>query len=101
MPDSVLVKALTCPRCKDTIFSRARHDMHSCSCGGISVDGGFDYLRVAWQESLVGHNPPAAFGLRLNLTREELFQDWNRRINKWGVLPPESVLAKEPLPKEG
>ena len=97
---TVLVKALTCPRCQDTIFSRTGHDYHSCSCGGVSVDGGFDYLRVAWQSELVGPLPPEAFGLRLTLTREELYRDWSTKADKWGRLPPGMLLVKEPLPEE-
>jgi ribosomal protein L37AE/L43A len=46
------VSAITCPKCKWTIFSRAHHDMHSCECGGVSIDGGFDYARVLWHGDL-------------------------------------------------
>jgi hypothetical protein len=31
--------------CGDEIESKYRHDYVSCKCGGISVDGGKDYLR--------------------------------------------------------
>lgn len=36
---------LECPSCHDRIFSNSRHDFVECSCGGLFIDGGFDYLR--------------------------------------------------------
>jgi hypothetical protein len=36
-----------CRLCGDVIESKHRHDYVSCKCGGISVDGGKDYLRRA------------------------------------------------------
>ena len=32
---------IKCPECKDVIFSRAKHDLHYCTCGKVFVDGGF------------------------------------------------------------
>jgi len=40
------VNAITCPRCEDTIYSRAHHDFRSCSCGDTFVDGGFDCISI-------------------------------------------------------
>ena len=31
-----------CPNCLDDLYSNARHDLTSCSCGWFEVDGGFD-----------------------------------------------------------
>lgn len=39
-----------CPRCGEIIESRWRNDHRSCGCGGISVDGGYDYLRRGWSD---------------------------------------------------
>ena len=37
-----------CKLCGDIIESTYRHDMVSCSCGEISVDGGNDYHRAVF-----------------------------------------------------
>ena len=34
-----------CLKCQQIIESRHCHDFVTCNCGGISVDGGKDYLR--------------------------------------------------------
>lgn len=39
------VKGIECPKCKDRIWSRHRHDFRKCKCGAVFVDGGRDYLR--------------------------------------------------------
>jgi len=33
------VSAICCPKCKNIIYSRARHDCRSCSCGEVYIDG--------------------------------------------------------------
>jgi len=77
------VTAIKCPKCGDVIFSRARHDCHSCSCGTISIDGGFDYTRVLFSP---GIEPPKPFNLEVEQTREEIYLDWNLSIDKFGVI---------------
>ena len=32
------MKAVYCYKCKEIIFSRARHDFRSCSCGNAGID---------------------------------------------------------------
>ncbi len=34
-----------CRRCKDEVESRHRHELVSCECGAIAVDGGLAYMR--------------------------------------------------------
>ena len=75
------VNALECPTCGDLIYSRDRHDFHYCSCEEIAVDGGFDYLRIAFKKVL-----PKTVRIYVDATKEELFEDWNQRINKFGVI---------------
>mgnify|MGYP000642776699 CR=1 FL=1 len=41
----IVSNQITCNSCGDTIFSAHRHDMVSCSCGEVAVDGGNSYLR--------------------------------------------------------
>lgn len=42
------VTGIECPKCKDQIWSRHRHDCRSCKCGYCYIDGGRDYLRVGY-----------------------------------------------------
>lgn len=41
-----------CRQCGDEIESTHRHEMVSCSCGAVCVDGGLAYLRRVWNGSL-------------------------------------------------
>lgn len=76
------VAAIKCPNCKDIIFSRAHYDYHSCTCGETSIDGGFDYCRIAAKDV----SKIKAFQLEVNATKKELYNDWNLRKNKYGVI---------------
>ena len=37
---------IQCRKCKQIIWSRDRHEMVTCRCGAVSVDGGYDYCRT-------------------------------------------------------
>ncbi len=41
----IRVNQVRCDRCGEVIVSRTRHDLRWCSCRGVAVDGGTDYLR--------------------------------------------------------
>ena len=41
----IIRNAARCRLCGDEIESRHRHDMVTCKCGSVSVDGGTAYLR--------------------------------------------------------
>ena len=41
-----VVGGILCKKCSTVIWSRHRHDFHSCSCGAVYIDGGRDYLRI-------------------------------------------------------
>jgi len=41
--------AVRCLSCGDIVESKNRHDIQTCSCGNISVDGGLDYLKRSWK----------------------------------------------------
>jgi len=75
------VIAIICPNCNDTIFSRARHDFHWCSCKEVAIDGGFDYVRTSFKNYL-----PQKIELEINVTKQELYDDWNQRIDKFGII---------------
>lgn len=81
------IKAIQCLACGDVIFSRARHDFHHCSCGEIFIDGGFDYMRIGYHNL---NQPPKEIELDLDMTEKELFDDWNYRRDKYGIIKNES-----------
>lgn len=40
----IIVNKARCKKCGDIIESKSKHDLVTCSCGTISVDGGYDCL---------------------------------------------------------
>lgn len=75
------ILASQCLNCNDIVYSRARHDMRGCTCGDIAVDGGFDYYKVCYKT-----NAPSPIEIEVDATRQELFDDWNEHINKFGLI---------------
>lgn len=90
------VSAVTCPKCKATVFSRARHDFRSCPCEYVSIDGGFDYIKV----SFAGDTPPKYFMLEIEQTQDELYHDWNHHEDRYGILLEEISPERIVPPKE-
>jgi hypothetical protein len=45
----IIKNAVYCKVCKTEIESRHRNDYVTCSCGGVSVDGGKDYLKRSFK----------------------------------------------------
>lgn len=79
--ETTIVSAIKCPECKDMVFSRARHDYRTCSCGEISIDGGFDYTKISFKKI-----QPEIHQITISATRQEIFNDWNLRKNKLGLI---------------
>ena len=77
------ISAIKCKDCGDVIYSRAVHDFHSCSCGNISIDGGFDYTKISWQPN---DDMPKVFEIEVDSTRRKLYDDWSYGINNYGLL---------------
>jgi hypothetical protein len=77
----IKVSAYICPTCKDTVYSRTRHDCRSCTCEEIYVDGGFDYNRIGFKNI-----PPKFVMLEIDTTMEELFNDWNNYLDNFGII---------------
>jgi len=73
--------AIKCPVCLDTVFSRCRHDFRSCSCGELSIDGGFDYVKISFAKT-----PPRIFQINILQTKDQLFQDWRLEKDKFGLI---------------
>lgn len=46
---AILRNSAKCLKCGDEIESKHRHELVSCTCGAIFVDGGKDYLRRGYE----------------------------------------------------
>lgn len=77
------ISAIECPKCHDIIWSRAVHDFHYCSCRAVSIDGGFDYCHFGWQPEV---DRPEIIQIDIEVTIEQCYNDWNKRINKLGTI---------------
>jgi len=75
------VNAIQCPKCKDIIYSRARHDFRGCTCGEVYVDGGFDYMRVGFKKK-----SPRHVKKYIKATKDALYSDWNYSKDKFGLI---------------
>lgn len=76
------LNAIKCARCKDIVYSRARHDFRTCSCGNIFVDGGLDYFRYG---SLKGGGF-SIIDVEVDVDGKTLYKDWNEMIDKFGII---------------
>ena len=50
--EKILKNAIKCNYCGDVIVSKHTHDFVTCKCGKVSVDGGNEYLRRTYTNSL-------------------------------------------------
>lgn len=83
----IVATGLMCPKCDDIIFSRANHDYHYCTCGSISIDGGFEYLRFGWANDInLDDIIRVEIILDEGITKKVLYDDWNLRQNKFGII---------------
>lgn len=46
----IIRNRIRCNSCGDIIESRSVHELISCSCGRVYVDGGLDYLRRGYKD---------------------------------------------------
>lgn len=76
------IQAVKCLHCHSIVFSRTRHDFRSCLCGKVSIDGGFDYVKV----SAVDLSGAKCISIDLSLTKQQLYDDWNSGYDKYGIL---------------
>ena len=82
------VTAVQCNHCRDVIYSRARHDMRWCSCGKTAIDGGSEYVRL--MGDIYELEP---YNLIVDATQGELYNDWNRSEDRFGLIPPEKNVS--------
>ena len=48
----IVRNAIQCKHCGDVIESNDTHDYQECSCGTCAVDGGHEYLRRCYKNSI-------------------------------------------------
>ncbi len=77
------VDAILCFSCLDTVYSRARHDFRSCSCGNVSIDGGFDYTKISWRPGSLFEQ----FNVEVIASKQQLWNDWSTGADIYGVIP--------------
>ena len=87
------VHGIRCKKCEDIIFSRTLHDCRSCTCGAIFIDGGFDYTRIGGCID----NVVDVVELEVKLTKKDLYNDWNLRNNKYGLIEKGDILKHEEI----
>jgi len=77
-----------CPKCRAIIYSRSYHDMKYCPCGAIFIDGGpnSDYIRVGTSLPEICTSNINISKREIDATEEELYNDWNCNINKFGII---------------
>lgn len=80
------VTVISCPKCKDVVFSRTRHDMRSCSCGSVSIDGGDAYCRIAFDPLKISVDDVKTFDINIEQTKKDLYKDWNEMTDKYGII---------------
>lgn len=96
----IKVSAVKCLECKDTIYSRANHDFHRCTCGLIFVDGG-NWSNEKLDEGIsicgyrrIGGEQHKFKRLVITLTKfaslqeakQALYDDWNKRKGVYGII---------------
>ena len=75
------ITAHKCSTCKDVLYSRATHDFRTCGCGKTSVDGGPGVERTIYKKEI-----PENVELDVNATKDQLYDDYNNMINKYGIV---------------
>lgn len=89
------VRAVQCLQCGDIIYSCAVHDFHSCSCGAVFIDGGFEYCRIGGALDKIEHVTKL-----IPATKKQLYDDWNQNgERKYGCIKPKSSW-KSPLSQQ-
>ena len=78
------VNAIYCKLCNTYIYSRARHDYRSCTCGKAAVDGGRDYFKCVGIPMNVEY-----LEIEIKANNEQLYNDWNLGKEHYGLIKGE------------
>ena len=57
----IVKNSIQCNYCGDIITSENRHNFKECSCGKVAVDGGTDYLRRCFKNSIEDYTDLSEF----------------------------------------
>jgi hypothetical protein len=79
----LIINAIECLHCQEVIVSRHRHEMVSCVCGTVSVDGGNEYRRRGFRSGSEDYLEACVWAVDI-LSREN--HDLSR---KWIVFSPQ------------
>lgn len=81
------VVTITCPTCGNEIYSRCRHDYHTCGCpSDTMIDGGFDYVRYGGSSANMDSIGKSVRHRFVFASRLELYDDWNHRKDRFGFI---------------
>lgn len=78
------VTAIKCPKCKDTVYSRATHDRRECTCRAVAIDGGRSYTKISFNPDIA--SSPDMVEIEVEVTPGELYRDWNEQIDDYGLI---------------
>ena len=89
----ITVRGFKCLMCGDTVISRAQHDFVTCYCGNVSVDGGqkTDFFGV----SIIDIDKSEFKQIKLDITFDDLYNDYNTEKNKYNLIRDPSYSKKE------
>jgi len=86
----MIIKAFQCPNCRGIVYSRTKHDHRSCHCTKLVVANGFDNPHILCR----GEEAVTSISIKINISKEILFDDWNRRIDNFGRIPKFITVTK-------
>ncbi len=78
----MIVKAIRCLICQDTVYSRTTRDFRKCSCGNVNIDGGFNHTTIQF----IHENRYECVRLDLDITKKILILDTRKKENKFGLI---------------
>lgn len=91
--NTMKITGLYCPKCKQFIYSRDRHDCKWCKCQTYYIDGG--QLEEVFGTGGKDKNfPSLILTIDLDVTSDELYYDWNLCMDKLGFID-DFVVPKE------
>ena len=78
----MFIDAVECLRCGDTMYSRSKHDMRACYCGDVHI-------------TAVSEKRSKKTRIKVDVTESQLYDDWNNRVDKYGLITKSIHLRKK------
>lgn len=79
----VSVNAFTCPKCKQTVYARCEHDLHTCFCSSVDCHG-----RLTNMAEKNGVSSCDSVSLTIDASQEELSADFYYNGGHYGTIQP-------------